>query len=266
MTDRARVAELLRDRRQVLQPEDVGLPRGRRRRTPGLRRDEVAALCSISTVHYARLERRCGPRPSPATLASLARALRFTRATRDELFGAAGYDDGPTHVGPGVMHLLGRLTDVAALAVDPLGEVLAQTPSARTLFGDHTGHTGWARRGYYRWFTELGERQRYPADEHPLIGAEIVADLHRQHSSAAAALVRRLRGLAEFDGLWSEHGDVAPARRCRVVCPNVGVVDLDREVLTADGGLRVVLYLAPPGSDSESRLALASVLGYQRFG
>ena len=266
MTDRARVAELLRDRRQVLQPEDVGLPRGRRRRTSGLRRDEVAALCSISAVHYARLERRCGPRPSPVTLASLARALRFTRARRDELFGAAGYDDGPTHVGPGVMHMLGRLTDVAALAVDPVGEVLAQTQPARALFGDHAGRTGWARSGYYRWFTEPGERQRFPADEHPLIGAEIVAELRRQHGSAAAALVQVLRGVDEFDDLWREPGDILSARRCQVVCPNVGVVDLDREVLTAEGGLRVVLYLARPGSDSESRLALASVLGQQRFG
>lgn len=265
MTDRARVAELLRDRRHMLQPEDVGLPRGRRRRTSGLRRDEVAALCSISTVHYARLERRCGPRPSPATLASLARALRFTRATRDELFGAAGYDDGPTHVGPGVMHMLGRLTDIAALAVDPLGEVLAQTPPARALFGDQTGRTGWARSGYYRWFADPAARQRYPADEHPLIGAEIVADLRRQHTSAAAALVQKLRGLDEFDKLWRQPADIVPARRCRVVCPHVGVVDLDREVLTADRGLRVVLYLARPGSDSESRLALASVLGQQRF-
>lgn len=266
MADHARVAELLRDRRQVLQPEDVGLPRGRRRRTSGLRRDEVAALCSISTVHYARLERRCGPRPSPATLASLARALRFTRATRDELFSAAGYDDGPMHVCPGVMHMLGRLTDVAALAVDPLGEVLAQTPPARALFGDHTACTGWSRSGYYRWFTDPAARRHYPADEQPLISAEIVADLQRQHGSAAAALVQQLRGLDEFDELWRQPGDIAPARRARVVCPHVGVVDLDREVLTADGGLRVVLYLARPGSDSESRLALASVLGLQRFG
>ncbi len=265
MTDRARVAELLRDRRDVLQPEDVGLPRGRRRRTPGLRRDEVAALCSMSAIHYARLERRCGPWPSPTTLASLARALRLTREQRDELFGAAGYDDGPTHVDPGVMHVLGRLTDIAALVVDPIGEVLAQTPPARTLFGDHTGHTGWARSGYYRWFTDLGQRQRYPADEHRLVGVEIVADLHHQYASTATTLVQRLCGIDEFDELWQEPGAPPSARRCRVVCANIGVVELDREVLTAGRGQRVVFYLPVSDSDSESRLQLASVLGHHRF-
>ncbi len=55
--DRSGLAEFLRSRRAALQPEDVGLPRGRRRRTSGLRREEAALLCSMSTDYYARLER-----------------------------------------------------------------------------------------------------------------------------------------------------------------------------------------------------------------
>jgi Helix-turn-helix domain len=54
--DRAGLAEFLVHRRNALQPEDVGLPRGQRRRTTGLRREEVAALCHMSTDYYSRLE------------------------------------------------------------------------------------------------------------------------------------------------------------------------------------------------------------------
>lgn len=61
--DRAQLADFLRTRRETLQPEDVGLPRGPRRRTQGLRREEVAALCGMS-ADYSRLEQRRGPQPS----------------------------------------------------------------------------------------------------------------------------------------------------------------------------------------------------------
>ena len=61
--DRAALADLLRNRRERLDPADVGLPPGHRRRTPGLRRDEVAALAAISTDYYTRLEQQ--PRPAP---------------------------------------------------------------------------------------------------------------------------------------------------------------------------------------------------------
>ena len=62
--DRAQLADFLRTRREALQPEDVGLPRGQRRRTGGLRREEVAALCDMSVDYYSRLEQRRSPRPS----------------------------------------------------------------------------------------------------------------------------------------------------------------------------------------------------------
>src|SRR3712207_8836824 len=68
--DRAGLADFLRIRREALQPEDVGLPRGSRRRTSGLRREEVAALCHMSADYYARLERERGPQPSEQMLAS----------------------------------------------------------------------------------------------------------------------------------------------------------------------------------------------------
>lgn len=89
--DRAALADFLRTRRQGLQPEDVGLPRGRRRRTGGLRREEVAELSSVSTDYYSRIEQRRGPRPSERVLAALAGGLRLSPDERDHLFRLAGY-------------------------------------------------------------------------------------------------------------------------------------------------------------------------------
>lgn len=77
MADRAELAAFLRARREALQPEDIGLPRGRRRRTGGLRREEVAALCDMSVDYYSRLEQPRGPHPSEQMLAAIARGLHL---------------------------------------------------------------------------------------------------------------------------------------------------------------------------------------------
>src|ERR1700733_2669667 len=130
--DREPFAEVLRHRRGALQPEDVGLARGTRRRTNGLRREEVALLASMSTDYYARLEQHRGPQPSPAMLAAIGRALRLTLAERDHLFRLAGRTppDSPIrsdHVAPGLRRVLDRL-DTPAMITSDLGEVLAQNP------------------------------------------------------------------------------------------------------------------------------------------
>ena len=89
--DRAELADFLRTRREALQPEDVGLPRGARRRTAGLRREEVAALCGMSADYYSRLEQERGPHPSEQMLAAIARGLRLSLDERDHLFRLAGH-------------------------------------------------------------------------------------------------------------------------------------------------------------------------------
>lgn len=89
--DRAQLADFLRTRREALQPEDVGLPRGPRRRTGGLRREEVAALCGMSADYYSRIEQQRGPNPSEQMLAAIARGLHLTLEERDHLLRLAGY-------------------------------------------------------------------------------------------------------------------------------------------------------------------------------
>jgi transcriptional regulator with XRE-family HTH domain len=88
--DRAELAAFLRTRRERLGPGDVGLPATPRRRTPGLRREEVALLAGVSVDYCTRLEQARGPSPSRQVLAALARALRLTDDERDHLFRLAG--------------------------------------------------------------------------------------------------------------------------------------------------------------------------------
>lgn len=84
--DRDSLAGFLRRHRDSLQPADVGLGEGSRRRTRGLRREEVGQLAAMSTDYYTRLEQRRGPQPSVQMLASLARALRLSTEERDYLY------------------------------------------------------------------------------------------------------------------------------------------------------------------------------------
>ena len=80
---RDELAAFLRTRRARLRPAEVGLPEGVRRRTPGLRRQEVAQLAGMSVDYYVRLEQGRGPHPSRQVLAALARALLLTRDERE---------------------------------------------------------------------------------------------------------------------------------------------------------------------------------------
>src|SRR4051794_4209079 len=90
--DKKDLAEFLRRRRAVLRPRDVGLAEGPRRRTQGLRREEVAQLAGMSTDYYARLEQQRAPQPSVQITTALALALRLTLDERDHLFALIGHN------------------------------------------------------------------------------------------------------------------------------------------------------------------------------
>ncbi len=180
--DRAALADLLRTRRARLSPADVGLPPGVRRRTPGLRRDEVASLAAISSDYYTRLEQERGPHPSPAVLAAIARALRMTDDERDHLFHLAGQTPPvrqvtSAHVSPGMLHVLDRLTDSPAFVVNDLEEVLVQNAMSIALTGDQSGRTGRDRNYTWRWFTHPDARTQFPEEDWPIHSRTHVADL-----------------------------------------------------------------------------------------
>ena len=276
--DRGALADFLRRRREALRPEEVGLPVGARRRTRGLRREEVAALAAMSTDYYTRLEQQRGPQPSEQMLASLARALRLTDDERDYLFQIAGHS-APTpaaaaaHVVPALLRVLDRLSDTPALILSNLGETLVQNRMAEALLGVKSGYTGLARSEIYRWFTNPAERLRYPQEDRDRQSRAQVANLRAAYGamgprSRAGELVRALQKASqEFASLW-EHHEVA--RRFEdhktLIHPELGPIEVDCQVLfTEDQSQALLVLTAPPRTEAYEKLQLLAVLGVERF-
>lgn len=276
MIDRPALAHFLSRCRSRLTPADVGLPPGARRRTPGLRREEVAQLAGLSVDYYARIEQQRGPQPSPQLLASLARALRLTDDERDHLFHLAGHQPPRTertliHLRPGLLLVLDRLYDTPASVISDLGDILAQNPLAAALFGDVTDRRPEDRNINWRWFTDPSARAIFPPEAHEAISRSHVAHLRATHAARSTdpqvdSLVQRLIAASEeFAELWCRH-QVAVRRddRKTILHPVVGRIDLDCEVLAGAGhGQLLLIYTARPGTDSAERLDLLRVLGQQ---
>ncbi|MEY9937545.1 helix-turn-helix transcriptional regulator [Streptacidiphilus sp. MAP5-3] len=277
--DRAGLADFLRKRREMLQPEDVGLPRGSRRRTAGLRREEVAALADMSTDYYSRVERQRGPQPSEQMLARLARGLHLTSDERDHLFLLAGHSAPlramrSDHVSPGMMRILDRLDDTPAQVVSGLGETLVQTRLSVALVGDETHFTGPARSIVYRWYTDPAARLLYPSEDHELLGRTFTSQLRESvtregvGSRAADLADALLERSAEFAACWNAHevGLRLTAQRKRLVHPELGLMELYCQVLLDPAQSQSLLvYTAPPGTESHQKLQLLGVIGAQRF-
>ncbi|MEV7915853.1 helix-turn-helix transcriptional regulator [Streptomyces griseus] len=274
--DRPGLAAFLRRRRELLQPEDVGLPRGQRRRTGGLRREEVAVLCHMSTDYYARLERERGPHPSEQMIASIAQGLHLSLDERDHLFRLSGHTPparGTTgeHISPGLLRILDRLDDTPAEIVTELGETLRQTPLGVALTGDTTRYTGLARSIGYRWFTDPTTRTLYVAEDHAFLSRMFASGLRelatlRGTGSRAAHCAELLREESEeFRRLWDQHEiGIRPDQVKRFVHPEVGVLELNcQRLLDPDQSHSLLVYTAAPGSESHERLRLLSVIGTQ---
>jgi transcriptional regulator with XRE-family HTH domain len=271
--DRAQLADFLRTRREALQPEDVGLPRGARRRTGGLRREEVAALAGMSADYYGRIEQQRGPAPSEQMLAALARALHLGLAERDHLFRLGGHpvpqrvlrDD---HINPGVMRILDRLDDTAALVLSRFGETLTQTRMAVALLGDETRFTGLARSAWFRWFTDPTSRRIYPEDHHPRHARILVAQLRNAYAAApdsrAGEIVEALLTRSEeFARIWADHEvGLGYTERKTLLHPQLGELDLYCQNLHDPGQMQTLLvFTAVPGSASHEKLQLLAAVG-----
>ncbi|MDT7652974.1 MAG: hypothetical protein QOI36_4380 [Pseudonocardiales bacterium] len=274
--DRRELADFLRRRREQLRPADVGLAAGMRRRTPGLRREEVAQLAGVSADYCMRLEQQRSSQPSTQVLAALARALRLTADERDHLYVLAGHPApagrlAGDHVRPGLMHLLDALPATPAQILGDLGDLLAQNEMARYLFGAVCSEREESRNVVVRWFTDPGVRAAHPPEEHEYLSRVHVADLRaavarRGNDAAAAGLVRWLRATtAEFAELWDRH-EVAVRRRSRmrVLHPRIGLIELDSEtLLTPSEDQKLLVFTPPPGSETAEKLGLLRVIGDQ---
>jgi transcriptional regulator with XRE-family HTH domain len=270
-TMRETLADFLRRRRDALSPQTVGLPSGPRRRTPGLRRDEVARLANMSATYYERLEQGRGPQPSTAILAGLARALRLDPDERAYLHLLAGHTE-PAAVAPdGVVD--SRLLSVMqameetspALAADDLATVLAQNELHTALFGSVTGLPGWEGNLFWCWFVSHRWRRTMlnPPDQQETIGRAYVASLRvvvaeRGYDAAATALVGGLRAAsAEFARMWNEHRVSKPSSSplVTVVDERVGRLDFDHALLVGPRSRQRLYSLHAAGTATRQRVS-----------
>jgi transcriptional regulator with XRE-family HTH domain len=269
------LAEFLRRRREVISPSDMGLSPGQRRRTTGLRREEVAQLTGMSVDYYSRLEQARSTQPSPQMVRALARALRLTEDETDHLFRLAGHavPDRPwhcLHVRPALLFLLDQLRDAAAFVCSDTEILLAQNDMAKLLMGDlGDGDTGLQASMCWRWFTDPRSRDTIPADERSQHSRSRVADLRaawarRPNDPDMRELVDGLlKHSPEFAELWTRHEVAVRRMHRKTFLTQVGPITLDCEVLATMDGQRLVVLTPPAGTSGMDKLRLLGVVGRQ---
>lgn len=275
--DRRQLADFLRTRRARIQPGDVGLATGSRRRTPGLRREEVAGLAGISVDYYSRLEQARGPLPSRQVLSALARALRLYDAERAHLYHLAGEVPAPPSgpspdVPAGVLHLLDRLDDTPAYVLDAKYEILAWNRMAAALLGDPSTWPPGSRNMVWNMFAgehsaaALADPRSAPFADEWVAGLRAAAAQYPRDPGIHRLIARLRAASPEFLRRWEQHQVCVwqGSTTKHFHHPAVGDLALECEVLELAGhGQRLVIYTAAPGSPSADALRLLSVVGFQ---
>jgi transcriptional regulator with XRE-family HTH domain len=263
-TRRTELADFLRSRRTRLRPAEVGLPDGGRRRTPGLRRQEVAQLAGMSVDYYIRLEQARGPHPSRQILSALARALMLTRDEREYLFRIAGESPPPVvgpsrEVTPALRYLLDSLPDIPAYIVDAKYDVLAWNRLATHFIGD-LSTVPESDRNMIRWLFRRSDTDPHWDEADAVRFARgSVADLRAAYARypgdrGIEDLVTELLSLsARFAEMWAAH-EVEVRRRIvkQVEHPVLGTLEFECQVLhVPDTDQRMIAYCATPGSPTQ---------------
>jgi transcriptional regulator with XRE-family HTH domain len=266
----------LRSRRARLSPADVGLPDdGARRRTPGLRREELAALAGVGVSWYTWLEQGRDIHPSPDVLDAVARALRLDAAERATLFALARTElplpDGasklPADPGDDGRAVLAALVDGLhpnpAYLLGPMTRILAWNPAASALFGSPDHLSPDRRSLLWMLLVDPGEARANPGREGT--ARNMVARFRTEYARHAgepayerfvAELRQRSGRFAEW---WEEHEVNDTQRGTKVIeHPTLGRLRLHhaQTVPTGAPDLRLTVY-AP--ADSATRTALATL-------
>jgi transcriptional regulator with XRE-family HTH domain len=262
VTGKNSLGEYIKARRQLVTPEDVSLPRGTRRRVPGLRREELALLAGISPDYYLRLEQGRDHHPSPQVLDAIASVLQLDADATAYLHQLARTVPAPPRpvTGERVPPAVAQLIDELPLPTFVQGrfmDVLAANPLARALSPQYRPGVNLLRAVFLD-----------PADR----------ELHQDWDRATAEAVAGLRSLAgpdlddpqlnelvgelslrsdRFRQLWARH-DVRTriGGTSRMLHPVVGPLELRHEKFTVNGthGQIMVMYHAEPGSSSHTAL------------
>ncbi|MGP3944161.1 helix-turn-helix transcriptional regulator [Streptomyces sp. 6N106] len=222
---RGELAAFLRSRRERITPEQVGLPRGRRRRTPGLRREEVAQLSTVGVTWYTWLEQGRDIHVSAQVLDAIARALILDRSERAHLFALAGtVDPSPasecTGVPQSLRRMLEQLEPFPACVQNSRFDLLAYNRTYRLMMCDldkvppEDRNCLWLAFTHDEWRSSLVDRDetiRLMAAKFRAVMAEHVAE------PAWKAMVKRLEDAsAEFREIWARHEVVRPGDKIKV--------------------------------------------------
>ncbi|HEY3833558.1 MAG TPA: helix-turn-helix transcriptional regulator [Acidimicrobiia bacterium] len=267
ISSRADLSEFLKARRAALTPADVGLPAGQRRRTTGLRREEVSLLADVSVSWYTWLEQGRPIKASAEVLDALARALRLDDVERDHLFALAGHPQrgpirpGATAPSPAVVRLLDSLAPAPAYLLGARWDLIAWNEPFALLFPPVLALDVEDRNLVWIVFADADARALIGNWEHEArrvlsqFRAEIVP---WRDDPAVARLVARLQDESdEFAQWWPRH-DVGAFETHRRVFHHAraGRLEFETQQLVPVGepDQRIVVHLPIPGDDSAERL------------
>jgi transcriptional regulator with XRE-family HTH domain len=265
---RAELADFLRARREGLQPADVGLPGGGRRRTPGLRREEVALLAGVGTTWYTWLEQGRDVRPSLEVVDALSGALRLTPAERGHLVVLARGEAPPPpviepeRVSPTVRRLIANLGASPAYLIGRRWDLLAWNDAYVAVFGDPMARPPEERNQVWLHFLDPGRRAL--VSDWSLGARRLIARFRADHARhlgdpAFERLVGALMDASpEFRRWWPRHEVLGTGEgRKDLRHPVAGRLAFEHAVFHhgESSDQRLLLYSPLPDHDTPAKLA-----------
>ncbi len=270
---RNELSDFLRSRRERISPEEVGMPVSGRRRTPGLRREEVAQLAGVGVTWYTWLEQGRKINASAQVLDAIARTLMLDVNERGHLFTLAGSPLGASQVecnalSPAIQVLLDQLEPIPAVTTNARKDVLAHNAMFDTLVGGISQYPRDEQNILWQVFTNPQWRARLVdwEDGAPRMVAQFRAAMADHVGEPAwKCLVKRLQTTSpEFVALWKRHDiEGSESRTKRILHPRVGLLRLDYTYLWLGphaNGCRIVTYTPVDEESRERLLALQAAL------
>ncbi|MFE7186655.1 helix-turn-helix transcriptional regulator [Streptomyces erythrochromogenes] len=270
---RHELAEFLRSRRERITPERVGLVRGPRRRTPGLRREEVAHLSSVGVTWYTWLEQARDIQVSVQVLDAVARALLLDVSERAHLFELAGSrDPAPPavcpSVTPAVRAVLDQLGPIPACVQNSRYDILAYNPTYGRLLGDMDALEPQDRNCMWLAFTDAQWRAAVvdlPATLRLMAAKFRAAMAGHLTEPAWQALLARMEGAsAEFREVWARREVVGQSSKAKYLRnAHVGLLHVEHTTLWLGPGTgaRLVSYVPLDGRTRERLERLEELAG-----
>ncbi len=266
---RMELAEFLRARRARIRPADVGLPPGLRRRTPGLRREEVAQLAGVGVTWYTWLEQGRPIRASVQVLDAVARTLRLDPAEVEHLYRLADVPVAPVDAAPSpcphvVREILDSIEPLPAMVLNSRYDILAANRAHQDLFWRewHTGLSCEGRNVLWCCFVHPEARRHMLNfdEEAPRMVATLRASFAQHlHEPAWTGFIRKLsEASAEFAELWARHEVASAGSRIKhFLHSKAGLLRLRSTSLDISDmpETRIVVY-TPVDDDSRERLPL----------